>query len=598
MASGGAGVIAVDIETYSAVDLKKAGTYVYSEHDSFEVLLMGYSIDGGEIQVAVGTEQVRAALPTLLADGDLWAHNAAFERVCLGSLDPRLADPALWTCTMMQAAAVGLPWSLDQLAKAVGAEPKDTAGTRLINLFCKPTRGKRTMPADRPEQWLDFVEYLVQDVSTLIDVADRLPALPPAERALWLADQRINDRGVRIDLTLVAQAIEADADNQAEALAEMSDLTGLANPNSVQQLGGWLDMPSVAKDAVDAALVTAEGDRRRVLELRQLIAGSAVKKYGAARDMTCADGRARGQFQFFGAHTGRWAGRGIQLQNLPREHFETVTERDAVLLDLELGLGATPRSLKAMIRPMLLGPLTVVDFAQIEARVIAWLAGEQWVLDAFEGGRDIYVETAQAMGPEFTRQQGKTAVLACGFGGSVGALRRMGATGSDEDLQPIVDNYRKANPAIVRLWYGLWDALLYGGEYRQLKVSKVGRDRHLYLPSGRAIVYRNLQHFAGSDDDRPSWHFQGKYGRTKLWHGIIAENVTQAIARDLLAAALLKLEAANSVGAVIGHVHDEVILEGEYDVHEIEAIMCEAPSWADGLPLGAEGFVTDRYSKG
>jgi DNA polymerase len=586
-----------DIETRSAIDLKTAGVYVYSEDPSFRVLMIGYSIDGAEPDVAVGDDQIRALLPTLL-EHDLIAHNAPFERVCLGRLDPRLAEPERWTCTMVMATEAGLPAKLEMLAKAVGAELKDTAGTRLISLFCKPRPrvGGFVEPEDRPTEWLDFVEYCAQDVATLMDVHQRLPEVTPTERALWLADQRINDRGVQLDTDLIGRAIGADEVNRVEAMAELRSLTGLANPNSVQQLGGWLGMPSLAADAVTAQLEREDDPaRRRVLELRQLIAESAVKKYGAAKAMTCADGRARGQLQFFGAHTGRWSGRGIQLQNLPREHFETTAERDAVLLDLELGLGASPRSLKAMIRPMLLGPLTVVDFAQIEARVIAWLAGERWVLDAFESGRDIYVETAQAMGPDFTRQQGKTAVLACGFGGSVGALRRMGAAGSDEYLMPIVEGYRRANPAIVRLWYGLWDALLYGGKYQQLEVRRVGKDRHLMLPSGRAIVYRNLQKFQGPEDDRPQWYFQGKFARSKLWHGVIAENVTQAIARDLLAAALLKLE--EHTDKVIGHVHDEVILDGALSVDKVAWLMCDAPSWAAGLPLGAEGFVCDRYQK-
>jgi DNA polymerase len=240
-----------------------------------------------------------------------------------------------------------------------------------------------------------------------------------------------------------------------------------------------------------------------------------------------------------------------------------------------------------MIRPSVTGPLTVVDFAQIEARVIAWLAGERWALKAFAAGRDIYTETAQAMGPAFTRQQGKVAVLAGGFGGSVGAFRRMGAEGTDEQVMPLVDRWRNANPRIVRFWYRLWDIFLSGGTLGRLSVRKTGRDRHVVLPSGRAIVYRNVRHY---DDD---WSFDGGRGRTKLWHGIIVENAVQGIARDLLGEALLRMEDL----PVIGHVHDECLIEGEHDVDKIAALMCDAPAWAKGLPLAAEGAVLDRYAK-
>lgn len=578
-------VIHCDIETRSRTDLKACGVYRYVEDPEFTVLMMAYSVDGEYPEVVTGPD-VLLALDELAEADELWAHNAQFERVCLGNLDPRLAEPERWHCTMVAAAEAGLPKKLEQLAKAVGAQEKDSAGTRLINLFSKPNRSGGWNTADtHPEQWEQFVQYCHQDVVALVDIAARLPALTPTERKLWLVDQRVNDRGVRIDQQLVAQAIEAAKQNHADGLAEMVRLTGLENPNSVDQLRPWLGMPSLAAEAVEAELRTAEGDRRRVLELRQLTAGSAVKKFGAAQAMTCADGRARGTFQFFGAHTGRWSGRGIQLQNLPREHFDSPVERDTVLLDLQLGLGASPRDLKALVRPMILGPLTVVDFSQIEARVIAWLAGEQWVLDAFASGRDIYVETAKMMGPEFTRQQGKTAVLALGYGGAVGAMLKMGATGTEEDLRPQVDAFRKANPAIVRLWYGLWDVFCQGGTWGRLTVKRVGRSRHLMLPSGRSIVYRDVRKYDGE-----VW-FDGGRGRSKLWHGTIAENVTQAIARDLLGAALLRLP------DVVAHVHDEVVLEGEHDVAAVAAVMCDNPSWADGLPLGAEGATVDRYQK-
>lgn len=583
-------VVEIDTETRARVDLTKVGAYRYLECPDFAILLTGWSVDGGPVEHAE-FDEVRDVVSLFLQADELWAHNAAFDRLVLGTLDKRLAEPERWHCTMVAAAEAGLPQKLEQLAPALGAEEKDSAGTRLINLFSKPRRdGGWNGPETHPDQWAEFVAYLRQDVATLADVRSRLPKVRKAERRLWLVDQRINDRGVRMDTETVPLAIAADTANKARAITELKELTGLANPNSVQQLGGWLGMRSLAADLVEAELATAEGPRRRALELRQVIAETAVRKYDAVRLQVCSDGRARGQFRFFGAHTGRWAGRGIQLQNLPREHFDSRAERDAVLLDLQLGLGATPRELKALIRPMLLGPLTVVDFAQIEARVIAWLAGEQWVLDAFAEGRDIYVETAQAMGERFTRQQGKTAVLACGFGGSVGALLRMGATGTDEQLMPIVEGYRRANPQIVRLWYRLWDVFLRGGTYGRLTVRRDGHDRQLVLPSGRAIVYRDVRKYDGE------WWFHGGRGRTKLWHGIIAENVTQAVARDLLANALIQLDAEGF--PIVGHVHDETIVEGRHDVDTIVKIMCDVPPWADGLPVGAEGHVFDRYQKG
>jgi len=583
-------VILLDTETRSRADLPKTGVYRYAEDPDFALLLLGWSVDGGPVQHAEG-EAIRDVVPELLAADLLVAHNAGFDRVVLGALDPRLQDPERWYCTQVAAAEDGWPQKLEDLAKAVGAEEKDTAGTRLINLFAKPNRnGGWNDKTTHPEQWEEFVDYLRQDVSTLVDVCRRIPQPTSGELELWRADQRVNDRGVRVDVDLIPLAIEADARNKSNALEEMRRLTGVDNPNSVAQLGKWLGVPSLAKDAVEKELETAAGDRRRVLELRQTIAGSAVKKFQAAADQTCRDGRARGQFRFFGAHTGRWAGKGIQLQNLPREHFDAVEDRDAALLRLRAGQGASPEELKALIRPMLLGPLTVVDFAQVESRVLAWLAGEQWVLDAYVENRDLYTETAAAMGPEFTRQQGKTAVLACGFGGSVGALRRMGAQGSDSELMPVVERYRAANPKIVRLWRDLWNGFLSSGSVGRVEFHNFCGDRRMQLPSGRSIVYRNVHQHDGD------WWFHGGRGRTKLWHGIIAENVTQAVARDLLGAAILRVEAELGP-VVVGHVHDELILEGHHDVERVMKLMCDPPAWADGLPLGAEGQVVDRYQK-
>jgi DNA polymerase len=571
----------VDIETYSETDLKKSGVYRYVEDPAFEILMCGWSVDDGPVQVAVGEDAILAKIPW--DSHDIVAHHAQFERVCLSQIIPRLRNPKRWDDTQARAAAAGRPQKLELLAKALKLTPKDTAGTRLINLFSKPYRGKRVYSTDRPEAWQEFLDYCAQDVATLKEAHEALPPLLPHERRLWEADQEINDRGIPVDLQLVADALEQARVNAERDALEIREITGVANPNSVQQLGAWLEMPSLAAEPVAEALQTATGNRRRVLELRQELALSAAKKFGAAAAQVCRDGRARGQFRFHGAHTGRWTGSGIQFQNMPRE---TVPWPEGSILDLRLGLGADAKTLKALVRSMFVGPFTVADYAAIEARVLAWLAGEQWALEAFRAGRDIYTETANRMGG-LTRQQGKVAVLALGYNGGVGSLRVMGAQGDDDELQRLVYQWRNANRKITNLWREMDHAFRHGGPAGdRIRVNRLGSVRQIVLPSGRLLNYHGVH-----GGERMAFH-DPRWGRTETYGGRLIENVTQAVARDILADALVR------VPNVVAHVHDEIVVEGLVPVEDVVSLMCDGPSWAAGLPLDAEGFQTYRYRKG
>lgn len=603
----------IDIETYSETDLKDAGVYRYVEDPSWEILMAAYSIDGGPVQYAEGPEEVERIPGLWEPDVVKVAHNAAFERVNFselvrrrhpGSLDRgEYIAPEGYRDTMAEAAAAGLPQSLSALAKALEVPEKDEAGTRLINLFSRPRRGVRVTAQDKPAEWLEFIDYCVQDVETLIAVAEALPGLGDREWEVYLADQRINDRGIRIDLELARRAVEAAEDNERRNVAELRRITGVENPNSVAQLRKWTKLPDLRKETVEAALPTAQGDLKRVLELRQELALVASKKFTAALNGVCADGRLRGQFRYFGAHTGRWTGRGVQLQNLPRAALKNDTEVLAALLDLNLGLGADDATLKALVRPLFVGPYVVVDYSAIEARVIAWLAGEQWALDAFAAGRDIYVETAERMSTptnKLDRSQGKVAVLALGYNGGIGSLKAMGADGSLEELGALVGQWRKANPRIVNLWRDLENAFRRGGTAGRLKVRAEKDIRYLVLPSGRELVYRGVRHRVEVLPDgrtRTRASFSSAYSRTDTYGGRLAENATQATARDVLADAMVRLDAAGY--RVVGHIHDEVLVEARADAYDdVRALMIQNPSWADGLPLNGEGFTSYRYKKG
>ena len=510
----------IDIETYSPTDLTTSGVYRYSEDPGFLVLMAAWSFNKGPVQVAIGEREVRK-IPGF---GDSWvrhiAHNAPFERVCLSRLQGFPTgdywSPLDWHDTQAVAGELGYPQKLSELARALGGEQKDEAGTRLINLFCKPNRhGKRNLPEDFPDEWAQFVEYCRQDVVTLISVDEKLGDFPTeTERRVWEADQRINDLGIDVDLELARAAVLAAEDNRMAQEVEISRLTGISNPGSGPQMLAWLKSSGLAVSNLQAATIetllqgTLTPVQRTVLELRQELALVAAKKYQAALNATSEDGRLRGSFRFFGAHTGRWSGSGVQLHNLPKAAItkpDPATGKErwdrwgeaASILDLKMGLGADAHTLKALVRPLFTGPFTVVDYSSIEARVIAWLAGEQWALDAFTARRDIYVETAKRMstpGNELTRAQGKVAVLALGYNGGVGSLRTMGAEGTDEALQMLVDQWRRANPAIVELWRTMGDAFRLGGDVGEhVSVERDGKDRLVRLPSGRAIVYHGVQ---------------------------------------------------------------------------------------------------------
>lgn len=597
----------IDLETRSGQDIRKVSPYRYVEDKDFRILIACWAWEDGPVQTALAASEIDELWWMVQAAGYVKvAHNVTFERCALGAHFGEYLPPEQWDDTMARAGEWGYPQSLEALARALGGEQKDTAGTRLINLFSKPQRdGKFTRPEDKPEQWQQFIDYCAQDVETLRDVDQRLPGWPGDEREVWLADQRINDHGFRIDLDLALKAIEAAEENRELQELEVRALTGIANPNSTQQLHPWLKahcqalVPNLKAQTIEKALAQEPpGVPRRVLELRQELAMTAYKKYTAAVANVCQDGRVHGAFKFFGAHTGRWSGKGLQPQNLPREQLADEDATDLAILDLLLDNGADAITLKALVRSAMVGPFTICDYSAIEARVIAWLSGEQWTLDAFEDGRDIYVETAERMGG-LTRSQGKVAVLALGYNGGINSLRVMGAQGSDEELQALVNAWRSTNRKIVGFWKELENAFKTGGKAGRLLVERDGKDRAIVLPSGRAITYHKCALKASvKNPDRRVLSFANPtgVGRTETYGGRLAENATQAVARDILAAALVRLQKHGYVP--VAHVHDEAIIEGVYPVTEISNIMCERPDWAEDLPLAAEGFVARRYRKG
>lgn len=648
----------IDFETFSEVDLRSRGAYAYMRGVLWEALIMTYrwNVDG-KTQIAIGRDQMLEALAGVHEDKNVIfvAHNANFERLVLSNLfgypEWEFISPERFIDTLAMAKSLGLPGSLANLAKALGVSDKDSAGTRLINMFCTPDRnGKFFTPEQKPTEWEAFCQYAIQDVDTMVEAHQAMEArfggMPAGEQAVWCADQRINDRGVLADVALANRCVDIAARVKGDAMRQMEELSGMDNANSQQQflkwLGGELEkvgivyktgemfhytdsnepMKSIDRKSVEYLLGRDDlpVKVRQVLELRQASNASSVAKFKAIINRACNDNRIRGVFQYFGAHTGRWVGRAVQLQNLPSVTVggDDATEAMAQRLMTESYDSFTMADMKPMIRGALTAPkgqvLTVCDYSAIEARVLAWLAGEEWVIEAFRQGRDIYVETASRMfnvsydEARSLRKKGKVAVLALGYNGGVGSLRSMGAEGTDEELQELVYTYRSANPHISMFWKQLEYAFRVGygkvGEYITVQTGKGGQTE-IVLPSGRPIMYHDVhtRPVAKFGKIFDVLHFRDPKGRdawVATYGGKLTENITQATARDVLANALVNLDREGE--EVVAHVHDEVICQGNISVERLAKLMGSggseyAPRWAVGLPLAAEGYYCRRYRK-
>lgn len=649
----------IDLETYSSADITKTGAFKYAEAPDFEILLLAYAWDDEPVNVIdmTGREPVTdertaakaAALASVVAgitdpDTVKVAHNSAFERACLTRYLGRDLPPEEWEDTMILAAMNGLPLSLDAAGAALELrDQKIREGTALISYFCKPCKptianGGRTRnrPEHAPDKWERFKAYCKRDVEVEQAIYRRLRSFPVTdfERKVWALDARINERGVRIDTGLVAAAIAQNEAFTTRRMAEMRRLTGLENPNSVAQLKDWLETAGMSADSLNKAAVLELKDKatdpatRRVLELRQQLGKTSVTKYEAMQSAVCADGRVRGLLQYYGAgRTGRWAGRLVQVQNLPQNHLaglglvrELVRERD--LETLELCFDSVPDVLSQLIRTAFVAGegniFHVADYSAIEARVIAYLAGEKWRMDVFRSGGDIYCSSASAMfrvpvvkhGVNgHLRQKGKIAELACGYGGGVGALRAFGADKmglTEEEMQDIVTQWRAASPAIPRFWRDAESAAVRAinnpGRTTTVpcgvKYRRDGDALRCRLPSGRILSYWDAKLdtdgsicFMGQNQTTRRWE------KTGTWGGKLVENIVQAYARDCLAVAMVRL--AEEGWKICFHVHDEVIVEAPIGTswEQVAEVMGRAIDWAPGLLLRGDGYSTPFYMK-
>lgn len=658
--------ISIDIETYSDVNLAKCGVYKYAESPDFEILLFGYAVDGREVKVvdlAQGETLPEEILEALTDDSIIkWAFNANFERVCLSryltdlgrNLDPfhdhhplsqdcaMFLNPAGWKCSMVWSAYMGLPLSLEGVGAVLNLDnQKMKEGRDLIRYFCVPcketkTNGGRTrnLPQHAPDKWNLFKSYNKRDVEVEMAIQERLQKYPVPDQVWeeYHQDQEINDRGIAIDLELARQAVAMDAKSRESLMGALKEKTGLENPNSVLQMLRWLEArglksDSLGKKQVKELLKTAQEPLRSVLQLRQKLAKSSVKKYQAMEMTACQDGRARGMFQFYGANrTGRYAGRHIQIQNLPQNHLPDLSEARELVRQgnygaLDLLYDSVPDVLSQLIRTAFVPregmKFVVSDFSAIEARVISWMAGEKWKSAAFAAGKDIYCSTASQMfGVPVVkhgingelRQKGKIAELACGYGGSVGALKAMGALDMgipEEELSSLVQSWRSANPHIVDFWWQVDGAVKTAIKQRipvwvnNIRFLCQSGMLFIELPSGRRLSYVKPRigenQFGGE-----SVTYEG-IGATKKWERLesygpkFVENIVQGTARDILCYAMQTLRCC----AIVGHVHDELIIECSKDV-SVDAIcqqMGRTPPWAEGLILRADGYECEFYQK-
>lgn len=658
--------IEIDIETYSSVSLQKCGVYKYAESPDFEILLFGYSVDGSPVttvDLACGEEIPEAVLDALTDDTvTKWAHNAQFERVCLSrylsdrgiSLDPfhdnhplsrecaRFLNLESWRCSMVWAAYMGLPLSLEGVGAVLGLEKqKLTEGKDLIRYFsvpCSPTKANggrtRNLPGHDMEKWERYKAYNIRDVETEMQICEKLSKFPVPEE-IWdeyHIDQEINDRGIRVDMPFVEQAIAVDELSRKRLTAAMKELTDLENPNSVSQMKEWLsgnglETDTLGKKAVAALIEETDGEVSEALSLRQQLAKSSVKKYQAMQNAACADDRCRGMFQFYGANrTGRFAGRLVQLQNLPQNHMTDLEQaRSLVRLGnmdaLDMLYDDIPDMLSQLIRTAFIPSdgqkFYVADFSAIEARVIAWFAGEDWRTQVFQDGGDIYCASASQMFKVpvekhgvngHLRQKGKIAELALGYGGSVGALKAMGAIDmglAEEELQPLVNAWRQSNPHIVRFWWDVDSAVKKAIKEHQPQTVKGVKFYYqsgmlfILLPSGRRLAYvkprMGENRFGGESVTYEGVGGKKKWERIESYGPKFVENIVQATSRDILMYAMKTLRCCE----IVAHVHDEIIIEADPKM-SLEVLceqMAHVPPWADGFLLRADGYVCDFYKK-
>ncbi len=642
--------LSIDIESFSSVNLQKSGVYKYASSDDFEILLFGYSVDGGEVQVvdlALGEEIPQEILDALKDDEVIkWAFNASFERICLSAFlglpVGEYLNPKSWRCSMIWSATLGLPLSLEGVGAVLGLEKqKLTEGKNLIKYFCVPcaatkANGGRTrnLPKHDMEKWNSFKEYNLRDVETEMGIQQKLAGFP-VPNEIWdeyHLNEEINDRGIGIDMVFVEGAIAMDDKSKKNLTETIQDMTNLDNPNSVQQMKNYLaenglEMESLGKKEVAEILKVAPEHLREVLSLRQQLAKSSVKKYTAMQNAVCSDGRARGMFQFYGANrTGRFSGRLIQLQNLPQNHIFDLAEARAIVRSgdyevMDMLYEDIPDTLSQLIRtafvPQNGRKFIVADFSAIEARVLSWLAGEKWRMEVFAKNGDIYCETASRMFGVpvekhglngHLRQKGKQAELSCGYGGSVGALKAMGALAmgmQEEELQPLVDSWRAANPHIVDFWWEVDRAVKMVVKQRipaevcGIRMYWKSGFLFIVLPSGRKLAYvkpRMGENKFGGE----SVTYEG-VGATKKWERLesygpkFVENIVQAISRDVLIYAMQTLRNCS----IVAHVHDEIIIEADRGM-SLEAVceqMGRTPTWAKGLILNADGYECEFYKK-